>query len=103
VEGLEIVGFLAVGALLVVIVLQLGPLLALAVGALSLGGVVGSWWMFVANGTIVVELAASPPTLLYLALVFFRPHHRPGQKADPPRLRIMAPALLTESRRTATG
>ncbi len=74
VAGLEIVGFLALGALLVVVVLLLGPVAGLAAGALSLAGAIGfSWWMFVANGIMLdpgFPLIAL--TLLYLALVFFR-------------------------------
>jgi adenylate cyclase len=72
--GLEIVGFLALGALLVAVVLSLGPVAGLAAGALCVGGAVGfSWWMFTTQGTM---LDPSYPfvglTLLYLALVFFR-------------------------------
>ncbi|WP_055046940.1 CHASE2 domain-containing protein [Devosia sp. A16] len=74
VAGLEIVGFLALGALLVVVVLLLGPVAGLAAGALSLVAAIGfSWWMFIANGIMLdpgFPLIAL--TLLYLALVFFR-------------------------------
>lgn len=74
VAGLEIVGFLALGALLVVIVLQVGPIAGLLAGGLSLGIAIGfSWWMFLNQGAM---LDPSYPfvglTLLYLALVFFR-------------------------------
>ncbi|WP_374627069.1 CHASE2 domain-containing protein, partial [Devosia sp.] len=74
VAGLEIVGLLLIGALLVIIVLQLGPLAGLTVGVLSLGGVTAfSWWMFVTNGTMIdPSYALVALTLLYLALVFFR-------------------------------
>jgi len=74
VAGLEIVGFLLLGALLVVVVLLLGPVAGLAAGALSLVAAIGfSWWMFVSSG---IMLDPGFPliglTLLYLALVFFR-------------------------------
>ncbi len=72
--GLEIVGFLLLGAVLVVVVLQLGPIAGLAAGALSLGlSTSFSWWMFTTQGAM---LDPSFPlvglTLIYLALVFFR-------------------------------
>lgn len=74
VGGLEILGFLALGAILVAVVLSLGPVAGLLAGGLALGSAVGlSWWMFISNG---VMLDPSFPffglTLLYLALVFFR-------------------------------
>lgn len=74
VAGLEIVGFLALGALLVTVVLLLGPVAGLAAGALCLAGAIGvSWWLFLTDG---IMLDPSFPlvglTLLYLALVFFR-------------------------------
>ncbi|ODT13419.1 MAG: hypothetical protein ABS35_37915 [Kaistia sp. SCN 65-12] len=74
VAGLEIVGFLALGAFMVVVVLLLGPFAGIAAGALSLGAAIGfSWWMFTTRG---IMLDPSYPliglTLLYLALVFFR-------------------------------
>lgn len=74
IAGLEIVGFLALGIVLVIVVLLLGPLAGLAAGALCLAGAIGfSWWMFVTQGAM---LDPSFPlvglTLLYLALVFFR-------------------------------
>ncbi|MDC9822326.1 adenylate/guanylate cyclase domain-containing protein [Devosia sp. ZB163] len=74
VGGLEIVGFLALGTLLVLIVLTLGPIAGLVAGGLCVGGAVAfSWWMFRTQGTM---LDPSYPivglTLLYLALVFFR-------------------------------
>ena len=74
VAGLEIVGFLALGAFMVVVVLLLGPFAGIAAGALSLGAAIGfSCWMFTTRG---IMLDPSYPliglTLLYLALVFFR-------------------------------
>lgn len=74
VAGLEIVGFLALGAFMVVVVLLLGPIVGIAAGALSLTAAIGfSWWMFTTRG---IMLDPSYPlvglTLLYLALVFFR-------------------------------
>ncbi len=74
VAGLEIVGFLLLGLILVGVVLSLGPIAGLVAGALSLGSAIGvSWWMFVSQGAM---LDPSFPffglTILYLALVFFR-------------------------------
>jgi adenylate cyclase len=74
VAGLEIVGFLALGTFMVVVVLLLGPFVGIAAGALSLTAAIGfSWWMFTSSG---IMLDPSYPliglTLLYLALVFFR-------------------------------
>ncbi len=74
VEGLEIVGFVALGAIMVLVVLQLGPLAGLAAGAMSLllaGGF--SWWMFTANGTMVdPSFPLVGLSVIYAALVFFR-------------------------------
>ncbi len=72
--GLEIVGFFALGALLVVIVLQLGPVAGLAAGAACMASAIGfSWWMFVSHGAMLdPSFALVGLTLLYLALVFFR-------------------------------
>ncbi len=72
--GLELIGFLALGALMVAVVLTLGPLAGLAAGAVAVGGTLGfSWWMFSANG---VMFDPSFPmvglSLIFLALVFFR-------------------------------
>lgn len=74
VAGLEIVSFLGLGAVLVVVVLLLGPIAGLLAGALCLVGAIGvSWWMFITQGAM---LDPSFPliglTLLYLALVFSR-------------------------------
>ncbi|MBN9316670.1 MAG: adenylate/guanylate cyclase domain-containing protein [Devosia sp.] len=72
--GLEMVGFLVLGAILVVIVLQLGPIAGLLAGGLCLGSAIGfSWWMFVSEGAMLdPSFAFVGLTLLYLALVFFR-------------------------------
>ena len=74
VEGLEIVGFLVLGALMVLVVLQLGPLAGLAAGAISLAASVGfSWWMFTTHGAMVdPSFPLVGLTLLFGAMVFFR-------------------------------
>ncbi|WP_423065804.1 CHASE2 domain-containing protein [Devosia sp. CN2-171] len=74
VAGLEIVGFLLLGLILVAVVLSLGPIVGLVAGGLCLGTAIGfSWWMFISQGAM---LDPSYPffglTILYLALVFFR-------------------------------
>jgi adenylate cyclase len=98
--GLEIVGFLVLGAVLVAIVLTLGPIVGLVAGGLSLGIAVGfSWWMFITNGMMVDP---SYPfvglTLLYLALVFFRFLTTERAKRQIRRAfgYYVAPTLLTE-------
>jgi adenylate cyclase len=72
--GLEIVGFVLLGALMVIVVLQLGPLAGLFTGAAALaiaGGV--SWWLFTGYGIMLdPSFALVGLTLLYAALVFFR-------------------------------
>ena len=74
VSGLEIVGFLVLGALLVFAILRLGPLAGLVIGAASLFGVGAySWLMFSSQGVMVdpsfplVGLA-----VVYASLVFFQ-------------------------------
>lgn len=74
VSGLEIVGFMALGAMLVFAILRLGPLAGLVIGAASLFGVGAySWLMFSTAGVMVdpsfplVGLA-----MVYAALVFFQ-------------------------------
>jgi adenylate cyclase len=98
--GLEFVGFFALGALLVVVVLLLGPVAGLAAGALSLAAAVGvSWWMFT---TQAMMLDPSFPlvglTLLYLALVFFRFFTTERAKKQIRRAfgYYVAPSLLSE-------
>jgi len=72
--GLEIVGFFLLGAVLVAVVLNLGPLLGLLAGGVSMAIAIGfSWWMFTAQGMMVdPSFPFVGLTLLYLALVFFR-------------------------------
>ncbi len=74
VEGLEVVGFLVLGAIMVLVVLQLGPLAGLAAGAVSLAASLGfSWWMFTGQGAMVdPSFPLVGLTLLYGAMVFFR-------------------------------
>ncbi|HEV7277969.1 MAG TPA: adenylate/guanylate cyclase domain-containing protein [Devosiaceae bacterium] len=105
VSGLEIVGFAILGSLLVVTVLQLGPLAGLLLGAAALLAALGaSWFMFATSG---VMIDASFPLLglllLYLALVFIR---FLTTDADKRQLRrafgyYVAPALLEEIERNS--
>ncbi|MGV3489811.1 MAG: CHASE2 domain-containing protein [Devosia sp.] len=98
--GLEIVGFLTLGAILVAIVLTLGPIAGLAAGALSLATAIGiSWWMFITHGLMLdPSFAFVGLTLLYLALVFFRFLTTERAKRQIRRAfgYYVAPALLTE-------
>ena len=72
--GLELVGFVLLGALMVLVVLALGPLAGLAAGFFAIGGTVGfSWWLFSAQGIMFdPSFPVIGLTLLFLALVFFR-------------------------------
>ncbi len=74
VQGLEWLEFVVLGALLVLVVLTLGPVAGLAAGFAAIAGAVGlSWWLFVNQG---IMLDPSFPliglTLTYLGLVFLR-------------------------------
>jgi adenylate cyclase len=99
-QGLEWVEFAAIGALMVLVVLRLGPLAGLLFGAGGLGLSVGfSWWMFANNGVMLdPSFPAVGLTLVYGALVFLR-----FMTTDADRRQIrqafgyyVAPALLTE-------
>jgi adenylate cyclase len=74
VSGLEIVGFGALGLLMIPIVLMLGPIAGLLLGAgqvLLVGGF--SWFMFDSQGIMIdPSFAIIGLTLLYTALVFFQ-------------------------------
>lgn len=105
VSGLEIVGFLALGALLVLIVLRLGPVAGLVAGAVALAGVAGfSWYAFRAWGLMVdpsfplVGLAVT-----YAALVFFQFVIADADKRQIRRAfgYYVAPSLLAEIERNA--
>lgn len=100
VQGLEWFEFLVLGALLVLVVLALGPVAGLAAGFASLVASVGlSWWLFVDQG---IMLDPSFPliglTLTYLGLVFLRFLTTDVQKKQIRRAfgYYVAPSLLAE-------
>ena len=100
VQGLEWVEFMALGALLVLVVLTLGPIAGLAAGFAALVASVGlSYWLFVAQG---IMLDPSFPliglTLTYLGLVFLRFLTTDVQKRQIRRAfgYYVAPSLLAE-------
>ena len=100
VEGLEWLGFLAFGALLVLVVLQLGPIAGLAIGTAAFATAIAfSWWMFRTHG---IMLDPSFPLvglmLTYAALVFFRFMTTDADKRQIRRAfgYYVAPSLLTE-------
>lgn len=74
VSGLEIVGFAALGLLMIPIVLLLGPIAGLLLGAgqvLLVGGF--SWMMFTDHGLMIdPSFPIVGLTLLYAALIFFQ-------------------------------
>ena len=74
VSGLEIVGFATLGIIMVPIVLMLGPIAGLLLGAGELLLVAGtSWLMFTDHGLMVdPSFPIIGLTLLYAALVFFQ-------------------------------
>jgi adenylate cyclase len=74
VSGLEIVGFLLLGTLLVLTVLQLGPLAGLLLGAAALAAALAaSWFTFSTRGVMIdPSFPLLGLVLLYGALVFIR-------------------------------
>jgi adenylate cyclase len=105
--GLEIVGFVLLGALMVIVVLQLGPLAGLFTGAAALaiaGGV--SWWLFTSYGIMLdPSFALVGLTLLYAALVFFRFFTTDVAKRQIRRAfgYYVDPQLLTQIERSGTS
>ena len=100
VQGLEWLEFMALGLLLVLVVLMLGPIAGLAAGFASLVASVGlSYWLFVSQG---IMLDPSFPliglTLTYLGLVFLRFLTTDVQKKQIRRAfgYYVAPSLLSE-------
>ncbi|MHB1103993.1 MAG: CHASE2 domain-containing protein [Devosia sp.] len=103
VSGLEIVGFLALGAVLVFAILRLGPLAGLLIGSAALiGAAAFSWLMFSTQGLMIdpsfplVGLA-----LVYAALVFFQFLITDADKRQIRRAfgYYVAPSLLAEIER----
>lgn len=105
VSGLEVVGFLLLGLLMVFAVLQLGPLMGLLLGATALGGVAAvSWFAFRSWGLM---LDPSFPLLglavVYAALVFFQFTIADADKRQIRRAfgYYVAPSLLAEIERNS--
>jgi len=103
VSGLEIVGFLVLGAILVFAILRLGPLAGLLIGSASLVGAAAfSWLMFSTQGLMIdpsfplVGLA-----LVYASLVFFQFLITDADKRQIRRAfgYYVAPSLLAEIER----
>jgi adenylate cyclase len=103
VSGLEIVGFLVLGVILVFAILRLGPLAGLLIGSTSLIGVAAfSWLMFSTRGLMIdpsfplVGLA-----LVYASLVFFQFLITDADKRQIRRAfgYYVAPSLLAEIER----
>ena len=105
VSGLEIVGFLALGALLVLIVLSLGPLAGLLSGAVALAGVAAfSWYAFRSWGLMVdPSFPLIGLAIVYAALVFFQFVIADADKRQIRRAfgYYVAPSLLAEIERNA--
>jgi adenylate cyclase len=74
VGGLEIVGFLLLGTMLVVVVLRLGPISGLALGLAALGlGVAVSWWVFATYGVMIdPSFPLIGLSLVFTSLLFFQ-------------------------------
>lgn len=103
VSGLEIVGFLALGTLLVFAILRLGPMAGLLIGSASLAGAAAfSWLMFSTQGLMIdpsfplVGLA-----VVYASLVFFQFLITDADKRQIRRAfgYYVAPSLLAEIER----
>jgi adenylate cyclase len=105
VEGLEILGFILAGLLLVGVVLRLGPLaglgLAVAVIAAQLGG---SWWAFAAQGWLLdASFPAAGALLIYGTMVFlqFTLSERNRRQLRRAFGHYVAPALLARIEQSA--
>ena len=103
VSGFEIVGFLALGALLVFALLRLGPLPGLLIGAASLFGTVAfSWLMFSTRGLMIdPSFPVAGLALVYASLVFFQFRITDADKRQIRRAfgYYVAPSLLAEIER----
>ncbi len=73
-QGLEVLGFVVAGVLLVVIVLRLGPLAGLLVAAGLISGLAGaSWGAFATRGWLIdATFPAAGALLVYGAMVYFQ-------------------------------
>ena len=103
VSGLEIVGFLALGVLLVFAILGLGPLAGLVIGAAARSGAgLYSWLMFTTAGVLVdPSFPLLGLAVVYAALVFFRFLRTDRDKRQLRRAfgHYVAPALLAQIER----
>ncbi|HQZ11393.1 MAG TPA: adenylate/guanylate cyclase domain-containing protein [Devosia sp.] len=105
VSGLEIVGFLLTGVLLVLIVLRLGPLAGLLTGAIALGGFTAFSWFAYRQWGLMIDPSFPLFGLLitYAALTFFQYFIADADKRQIRRAfgYYVAPSLLTEIERNA--
>jgi adenylate cyclase len=105
IAGIEIVGFALVGVLLVLVVLNFGPIFGLLAGGLSIGlAAAFSWYAFRSFGWMVdPSYPIVGLTLLYLALVFFQFLITDTDKRQIRRAfgYYVAPALLQKIERSA--
>jgi adenylate cyclase len=105
VSGLEIVGFFLVGALLVLIVLRLGPLAGLLTGAVAFGGVAAFSWYAYRQWGLMIDPSFPLFGLLvtYAALTFFQFVIADADKRQIRRAfgYYVAPSLLAEIERNA--
>jgi len=104
-EGLEILGFVVAGALLVGVVLQLGPLAGLLVAAGLIAALVGaSWGAFALRGWLVdASFPAAGALLVYGAMVYVRFARTERRRQELRRAfgHYVAPALLARIERSA--
>jgi adenylate cyclase len=105
VSGLEIVGFLLIGVLLVLIVLRLGPLAGLLTGAIAFGGVAAFSWYAYRHWGLMIDPSFPLFGLLltYAALTFFQFVIADADKRQIRRAfgYYVAPSLLAEIERNA--
>src|SRR5690606_15759489 len=74
VQALELLAFVITGIVLVLVVLQLGPLPGLAVALVATGGfVAGSWTAFAINGWLIdATFPVAAALILYAVMVYFQ-------------------------------
>lgn len=74
VQALELLAFVVTGILLVLVVLQLGPLAGLAVAVVATGGfVAGSWAAFALNGWLIdATFPVVAALIIYAVMVYFQ-------------------------------
>ena len=104
-EGLEILGFGLAGALLVVVVLRLGPLAGLLVAGGLIAGLGGvSWGAFAGRGWLIdASFPIAGALLVYGAMVYFRFARTERHRQELRRAfgHYVAPGLLARIERSA--